>query len=106
MFEEIEFSKKEKYSKGEIVVWNKLKRWGDEDDSLFKIDFGVYNSQKGEINYSGVLLKEIKVKSKGIENILIPFRKVIDIPENEIISFEGYLNLVGRKGVENEFENI
>src|SRR3989344_8802870 len=86
------------YAQREEVIWNKLKRWGDENDKRLRIEYGNYNFDKGRFFYTGDILEEIKVNSKGIERILIPGYTIRDIPEDQLKSIVSYLSLVGRKG--------
>jgi hypothetical protein len=81
-----------------LLIWNKLERWGDENDRLFRAD--SVTSKEGKLMYSGDVMEYIKINSRGIGQIPIPFIKIYEIPQEQIKSLESYLSLVGREGEE------
>ncbi len=84
------------FEEKEDVIWNKFKRWGDENDKLFKIVTSKYNSSKNQIIYSGEVFSKLEIKSKGLEEIYIPTMLIKDIPEDELLSKQDYLSYVLR----------
>jgi hypothetical protein len=76
------------------VIWNKLKKWGNEEDRLFRIKSREYKKSEEEWFYSGDVLKKLKIEGKGLEEIYIPEMSIENIPENQLISKESYLSII------------
>jgi len=92
---EIEDKYKELIDCKYLLVWNKLEKWGDENDRLFRVN--SITSKEGKSFYSGEVLEYININSKGLKSIPIPFIKINNASENQFKSIENYLSIIGRK---------
>ncbi len=88
---------KSKYDFGDLVVYNKLKRFGDENDELLLITGKKYGNYKpGKIEkewfYTGIVFKEKNTNSKGLPRIPLESLLLYEITEDFLISREELLN--------------
>lgn len=81
-----------KYSVGDIVIFNKFKKFGDENDKLFHIHALRYGNctgvEKKQYWYAGYLLEIKKHKSIGLPQIPIFATTITNVAMDEIKSLD------------------
>ena len=74
-----------------FVIYNKFKRFGDENDELFQITDRRYGQvYPGDIDktwcYVGTIFKMRKINSKGLPEIPRELRIIYDVPQDNLMS--------------------